>query len=492
VDHDVVISGAGPAGLMLATELAVSGASVLLVDRLDEPSVSPRALGLRARSLEVLAQRGNHWFDDAPPMRWDSFGQIRLETPADPRLISRRVPQRDVEEKLAARAIALGVDLRRGHALAGFDQDETGITVEVRSGGRAYRAAARYLVGCDGARSTVRTLAGIPFPGIPATLHGVNAQLTPPPGSLAEHVGAGLYRRGTMMVVPLERGEFRVSCTEYGGPAPGRDVPASLEELREKIRRVAGLDLDLGVASHISRFGDATRLAARYRSGRVFLAGDAAHVHFSSGGQGMNTGIQDAVNLGWKLAAAVHGWAPPGLLDTYQSERRPVGARVCWNTRAQVALYTPMDRAEPLRELFGELMGFEDVRRYLAELLTGVAIRYPMPYGTADPHPLLGARLPDLPLRTPAGSTSTARTLHAARGVLLCLCPGIPVPDTTRWDDRVDIVVAEPVPALEASMLLVRPDGHIAYADRSGTDRAGLRSALTTWFGGPGGISRVP
>jgi bifunctional hydroxylase/dehydrase len=489
MDYDVTVIGAGPTGLMLACELAIGGVSALVIDRLAEPRTTPRALALRARSLEVLAQRGFDWFSDAPPLRLDSFGQLRLVPPADPRLVSRRVPQLEVEQRLESRALELGVTIRRGHEMVGMRQEEGTVTVEVSGPAGGYQIRSRYLVGCDGAGSTTRRLAGIPFPVTPATIHGINAQVRPDNDDVSQYAGARLNSRGTLMVVPMPDDEFRVSCAEFGQPEPDRRVPPTLDELRAKIRRVADLDLDLGVAVHISRYANATGLTASYQSGRVLIAGDAAHMQFSSGGQGMNTGLQDAMNLGWKLAAAVHGWAPDGLLETYHTERHPVGARVCWNTRAQVALYTPLDQIAPFRELFGELLQIEDVRRYLTEMLTGIAVRYPMPDAGPDSHQLLGTSIWDLTLCTPAGPMTTFQALHRARGVLLHMSGAAPAPVTERWRARVDTIVAEPVPGLDAASLLIRPDGHIVHADRAGTDHEGVRMALATWFGRPGEVS---
>jgi hypothetical protein len=288
---------------------------------------------------------------------------------------------------------------------------------------------------------------------------------------------------------PDEPGMCRATSIEIGADRPGDDVPMTAEEFRESFRRVTGIDLRIGKTTWLTRFGDSTRHADRYRSGRVFIAGDAAHIHFPSAGQGLNTGLQDAMNLGWKLAAAVRGWAAAGLLDTYHAERHPIGHEACVYPQAQMALMYPVDQGAPLRELVSELVQFEDVSTYLIERSTGLGVRYEMAYPgrPAAAHPLLGRRVPDAPLSTPDGDTSIARTLHDGRGVMLDLTGAPAAPgQASGWSDRVDAIAAQPVPGIAAARLLIRPDGHVAYVDADGTDDEGLQLALATWFGRSG------
>jgi hypothetical protein len=303
-------------------------------------------------------------------------------------------------------------------------------------------------------------------------------------------IGPDLHPLGMFAVIPMEEGVHRVTVLEFGTPPPTDDPPVTIAEVRERAHRVAGVDLGLRDEGHLlSRLGGATLLAANYRAGRVFLAGDAAHVHMPFGGQGLNTGIQDAANLGWKLAAAVNGWAPASLLDTYHDERHPVGEQVCENTKAQMSLLHPLERIGPLRDLLGELLRFQDVTQYLFEVLSAVNIQYPVHYpdraGAQPEHPLLGRRLPHVPITVAGTTTTTAETLRGSRGVLLDLTDGAAAPDLSGWEDRVDRVTAQPTERIDAAVVLARPDGYVVWAERSGVDAEGLRLALATWFGAP-------
>lgn len=476
----VVVAGGGPTGMMLAAELGLAGVDTVVIERLPEDNGWSRSLTLQARSVEVLAQRGLRWFADYPHVRSYNFGLLELTSLIDKKLVPLLVPQRHLEKHLEERAVELGVDIRRGQQVVGFTEDDDGVTVTVRAGEDEYQLRGAYLVGCDGGSSAVRKLAGIGFPGSASTINGITGDVTTPE-TFEQRLPPKLYDTGLFAVTPLAPGRFRVTVIEFGTELTSKDVPVTVEEFRDKIRRVAGLHpeiLDIGEAHWLSRFGNPTRLAERYRAGRVLLAGDSAHIHLPVSGQGLNTGIQDAWNLGWKLAAAVKGWAPDGLLDTYHTERHPVGERVCMNTRAQDALMYPLDKVAPLRELFAELLELDAVNRYLTDMVTGIGIRYDMTQ--TDDDPLLGKRIPDIELTTADGPSSTWRTLRDGHGVLVRF--GDCDLDLSGWADRLDVVTAQRTPELPVDALLLRPDGHVAFV---GSDGEGLRLAVKTWFGEP-------
>jgi 2-polyprenyl-6-methoxyphenol hydroxylase-like FAD-dependent oxidoreductase len=465
---------------MLANELRQAGVDTVVIERLTAANEWSRSLTLQARSVEILAQRGLHWFADYPHIRSYNFGLLELTDVMDPHLVPLLVPQRILEAKLEQRAVGLGAEIRRGAEVVGLDQDDDGVTVTIRSGAGEYSMRAAYLVGCDGGSSRVRKLAGIDFPGTASTIDGITGDVHTAE-TFEQRIPPKLFDTGLFAVTPLAPGHFRVTVIEFGTELTSKTVPVTVDEFREKIRRVAGVDpevLRAGKAQWLSRFGNPTRLAERYRSGRVLLAGDSAHIHLPVSGQGLNTGLQDAWNLGWKLAATVRGWAPPGLLDTYHSERHPVGARVCSNTAAQDALMYPLTRVAPLRELFAELLKLPSVNRYVTDMLTGVGIRYEM--NQPDGHPMLGRRIPDLPVTTATGATSVWRLLNEGRGVLLRSADGPPPP--SGWQDRVCDVTVDRNSDLPADLVLVRPDGHVAYL---GPETEPLRVCLKDWFGDP-------
>ncbi|WP_422755084.1 rifampin monooxygenase [Micromonospora sp. WMMD708] len=484
---DVTIVGGGPTGLMLATELRLHDVRVVVLERDAEPTSVVRSLGMHVRSIELLDQRGllERFLAHGRQFRIGGyFAGIAKDWPsgmdtAHDYILG--IPQPVTERLLAEHATAVGVEIRRGTELVGLSQDEDAVTAELADG---TRLRTRYLVGCDGGRSTVRKLLGVGFPGEPTrneTLLGV-MELTAP----TDEVVAVMTRvRRTQLrfgVGPVGDGEglYRV-VVPAAGVSEDRAVPPTIEDFRQQLRATAGTDFGVHSPRWLSRFGDATRLAERYRVGRVLLAGDAAHVHPPLGGQGLNLGLQDAFNLGWKLAAQVAGWAPADLLDTYQVERRPVAADVLDNTRAQTELMSLEAGPQAVRRLLTELMDFEQVNRYLIEKITAVSVRYDL---GAD-HDLVGRRLRDVELKR----GRLYGLMHRGRGLLLDQTGELSV---AGWTDRVDRVV-DVSGELEVPALLLRPDGHVAWV---GDDQRELRDRLSRWFGvataarEPSGFSR--
>jgi 2-polyprenyl-6-methoxyphenol hydroxylase-like FAD-dependent oxidoreductase len=485
--YSVVIAGGGPTGLMLAAELALAKVDVVVLERRPSQELAgSRAGGLHSRTIEILDQRGvaERFLEAGETAQAAGFALNFLDISDFPT----RHPyalglfQNKIERILAEWVLELGVPIRYGVEVAGFTQDHDGVEVSLADGNSIQ---ASYLVGCDGGRSRIRKAAGIEFPGWDATTSAVIAEVEmsqePQVGSINDDLGV----RGMNL---LEDGTtVRVIVTEQQlGPAG--DI--SLDELRKAL--VVGYGTDFGVHDPIwvSRFTDSTRQAASYREGRVFLAGDSAHIHYPTGGQGIQNGIQDAVNLGWKLTRVIHGTAPDSLLDTYEEERRPVTARTLKQTMAQTALMRPDDtgRLEALREAMAETLLMDEPRKHFAALLSQLDIRYEFGEG----HPLLGRRMPDLDLGTPDGPLRVYSLLHQAQPVLVNLGePGSL--DITLWADRVQSVDAYypgpwELPVIgevdPPSAVLVRPDGHVAWVG-TGTE-AGLPDALTTWFGAPG------
>ncbi|SDO12538.1 FAD-dependent monooxygenase [Actinacidiphila guanduensis] len=482
-DTDVLIVGAGPSGLMLAGELRLAGIPVVVLDRLPEPMRQSRALGFSARTLEEFAQRGLLTkFGELETIPIGHFGGL----PLDYRIIEggnfgvRGVPQSFTEKVLAEWALGLGADLRRAHEVVGLEQDEDGVTVEAATEAGPVRLRARYVVGCDGARSAVRKLSGIDFVGTDATMEMKMADFTGvrvpirPTGQVGE--------AGMVVVLPLGPEAIRVVVFERGAGVRPTQEPPTFEEVADAFQRVTGEDIHAARPLWTSYFTDASRHAADYRKGRVFLAGDAAHIHLPIGAQGISAGVGDVVNLGWKLAAALKGYAPAGLLDTYGSERQPVGAGIVANTLVQRSLYLGGPEMQALRDVFADLITLEQVQRRLVGAVTGLDIVY----DAGEGHPLLGRRLPEQDLVVADAKTTTFELLTPGRPILLDLHDNAQLRATAAaWSDRVDTVTAtRPDPDAPAASLLVRPDGYLAWVSPDGSPD-GLSEALTRWFGAP-------
>jgi 2-polyprenyl-6-methoxyphenol hydroxylase-like FAD-dependent oxidoreductase len=494
-EHAVLIAGGGPTGLMLAGELALAGVDVAIVERrINQDLAGSRAGGLLSRTIEVLDQRGiaDRFLLEGQVAQVAGFAGTRLDVSDFPT----RHPyglglwQKHIERIMAGWVSELAVPIYRGREVKGFAQDDTGVDVQL-SDGESLRA--EYLVGCDGGRSLIRKAAGIDFPGWDPTTSSLIAEV-----EMAEEPELGIHRNAFGVhsfgkveyeirdgkVVYMDGGPVGVMVTEeHVGPM----TEPTLRDLSAALIAVCGTDYGIHSPTFISRFTDVTRQAAAYRERRVLLAGDAAHVHAPDGGQGLQTGVQDAVNLGWKLAQVVKGTSPESLLDTYQAERHPVAARVLRNTMAAVALRRPDERTRALRDTVSELLKMDEPRRRFAAMMSGLDIHYDLGEG----HPLLGRRMPDLDLVTDNGPLRVFTLLHHARPLLLNL--GEPGGfDIARWADRVQLIDAKYVgtwelPAIAAvtapTAVLVRPDGYVAWVgDRT---EVGLANALTTWFGPP-------
>jgi len=479
--HAVVIVGSGPTGMMLAAELTLAGVDVAVVERRASPDLDrARAGGLHARTIEVLDQRGvaDRFVSQGQAMQIQGYSGIRLDISDFPTRYNYglALPQSDTERIIAAWVSELGVPVAREHEVTGFAQDEGGVDVEL-SDGQSLRAD--YLVGCDGGRSLIRRAAGIDFPGWEASIYSLVAE-----AEMSEEPEWGICydENGTQAVAKLADGKrVRVVVSQRYA---GQTGEPTLRDLSQALIAVWGTDYGVHSLAWISRFTDMTRQAASYRKGRVLLAGDAAHVHYPVGGQGLNIGVQDAVNLGWKLAQVVNGTSPDDLLDTYQAERHPVAARVLQNTMAQTALTRCDARIGALRETMSELLSMDEPRKRIAGMISGLDIHYDLGEG----HPLLGRRMPDLDLVTADGPRRVFTLLHHARPVLLNF--GEPGGlDVTGWADRVQLVDAKHAGPWELPVLgavtappavLIRPDGYVAWAGDQPIQRP-----LTTWLGPP-------
>jgi bifunctional hydroxylase/dehydrase len=497
MDASVIVVGAGPAGLTLAAELRLGGVDVIVMDKLAGPSGESRGLGFTARTMEIFDQRGLlPRFGDFETSALGHFGGLPLDYSVldGAHFGARGIPQARIEAVLAGWAAELGVSVRRGWTAVGLTDDGDGVDLEVETPEGRLLLRGRYVVGCDGGRSTVRRAAGFDFPGTDATSEMF----------LADVAGCDLRARqigerrpgGMVMSAPLGDGVDRIIVCEHGTPPHDRAGPPGFPEVADAWERLTGEDIHGGTPLWVSTFTDATRQVTEYRRGSVLLAGDAAHTHLPAGGQGLSVSVQDVMNLGWKLAGTVRGWAPPALLDTYHAERHPVGARLLMNTRAQGFLYHSGAEVEPLRAVFAELMQFPEVGRHLAGMVSGLDVRYDVGPGE---HSLLGQRVPNQELVNADSKFATVDLLHQGRGVLLDFTdrPGLRrVADP--WSDRIEIVTAVPhelpagSPLAGTAAMLVRPDGYVAWAEPDAPasnapvpDGDGLRVALQRWFGLP-------
>jgi 2-polyprenyl-6-methoxyphenol hydroxylase-like FAD-dependent oxidoreductase len=493
--HAVVIAGAGPTGLMLAGELALAGVDVAIVERrASQDLVGSRSGGLQSRTIEMLDQRGiaDRFLAEGQKAQVVGFGWHKLDISDFPT----RHPyglglwQNHFERILARWVGELAIPIYREREVTGFVQDDIGVDVELSEGSQI---RAEYLVGCDGGRSSIRKAAGIEFPGSDPTTSSLIAEV-----EMAEKPELGIHR-SSLGIHAFGRREYEIRDGKVVfkdvGPIsvmvseqhPGPSGEPTLQDLSAALIKVCGTDFGVHSATYISRFTDMARQAATYRKGRVLLAGDAAHVHSPVGGQGLNTGVQDAMNLGWKLAQVVKRISPESLLDTYHAERHPVAARVLRNTMAQVALLRTDDRTDALRDAVSELLSMDEPRKRFAARMSGLDIRYDLGEG----HPLLGRRMPDIDLVTTNGPLRLFSLLHDARPVLLNL--GEPASfNITAWANRVQLIDAAhagtwELPAIGTvpapTAVLVRPDGYVAWVGDS--TQPGLADVLTTWFGPP-------
>jgi 2-polyprenyl-6-methoxyphenol hydroxylase-like FAD-dependent oxidoreductase len=497
----VVISGAGPNGLMLACELALVGVRPVVLERLPGPSDELKANGMVGQVIRLLDMRGLYQRftgSEEPPQplsEWIFSGMsVPLFGMRDNPMYALMMSQPQLVRMLDERARELGVDIRWGHELIGVQSHSDAVQVSVTTPDETYALEAAYLVGADGGRSTVRKMAGIDFPGHTSNTVARIAHVSLPdeirtpnggielPGIEPLTFGHNRLDRGGLIYAAFEHDRPMVGTIEFDQQDDDAE-PMTIDELRDSTRRVLGVELPVepppGAGPHALRRinGQNTRQADRYRAGNIFLLGDSAHVHSAMGGPGLNLGLQDAMNLGWKLAAAVNGWAPAYLLDTYHSERYPVGERVMMHSMSQTALFGPGPEIAALRKLFNELLQLPSVAEHMAHLLAGSDVRYDV----ADPHPLAGRLAPDVTLDE---GRRLVGLLHQGRPVLLDLSGGRVAPAASGWTDRVDVAKGATAD-LEAEALLLRPDGYVAWAADTfaADDENRLHAALQRWFG---------
>lgn len=483
---EVLIVGAGPAGLLLASELRLAGVDTVVVERHAQRPDFCRGFNLNARALDLLARRGlaerligEGW--QVPHAAFSGLPvTLSLAGTHTDHPYSLGIPQTRVEEILEAHALDLGADIRRGHELRVWEQDPESVTATVTTGGREYRVRAAYLVGCDGGRSTVRKQAGIDFPGTAATRFSLlgDVELADPE---ALPFGATTGPGGTVFAIPRP-GYVRIITSDRQPPAD-KDTPVTLDLLQTAVDDALGRHVELHAARWLTRFGNAARQASEYVRGRVVLAGDAAHIHPPAGAIGVNVALDDAFNLGWKLAATVRGTAPAHLLASYHAERHTAGAHVLANTQAQVLFGDTDGRLAPVTDLLTRVARHPAGNRALTETVTGLDTRYEMHPDTD--HPWLGRLAPDLALTRGDGHTRLAALLTSGRGALLDLTAGRTIRDSAAgWADRVDIVTATCPGHPDLHAILLRPDGHTAWLRTSGHDHAdGLHQALQHWHG---------
>lgn len=506
--NDVVIAGGGPNGLMLACELSLQGVRPLLLEARAERGIVQRANGLVGRVVQVMDYRGLYQRftgADTPPAPTPAFmfGSLRLDLfrlPSNP-MYTLQLPQQKLEEHLADRAAELGVEIAYGHRLTDFTQDADGVSVKVDGPDGPYELRTQYLIGCDGGKSTVRKLAGIGFPGYTNDRYCARTGWVALPDTDALEIpGFGRVapmtftrtEQGVFAYLKVAPGVFMMNALEFDVEPVPDDQPVTLDELGQALTRVLGTELPIepsnlpnAVLRRVS--GVNTRLAEKYRDGRILLLGDAAHVHSATGGPGLNLGLQDAVNLGWKLAARVKGQAGDELLDSYEAERYPVGERVMMSTMAQTLLNGPGPQVTAMRTLFAELLDNEDNIAHLANLMAGADVRYET--GQRADHPLLGRWMPDLHLITDERRTRVGELLRDGQAILLDFEDLDELTNTTAaWADRVRVVRARCTTRGEqpAAAVLIRPDGYVAWvANAEEPVHSGLGAALTRWFGTP-------
>lgn len=496
---DVVIVGAGPTGLMLAVELVLGGAKVVVLERLAEPDQTIKAGGIGALAAEALERRGMGPAIEAEeravthamaamarssgslagPPSWEKIGGhfaglflIDQTRQSEPERRLRGVRQQSLERMLGERALELGIEIRRGWEVTDFSEDSDGITVNGRNASEAFSLHGAFLVGCDGGRSTIRKSAGFEFPGTDPTLTGHQAivELDHPERLLP--LG---WRRTPKGMLAYGPGPGRVFTAEFDGPPADRDTPITIEEVQSSLRNVGGVDVTVTAMQSATRFTDNARQASTYRKGRVLLVGDAAHVHSPFGGQGLNLGLLDAVNLGWKLAAVVRGTLPEALLDTYTQERHPVAARVLANTRAQVALMRPDVLTTELREIVAALMKTDDGNRFFGEMMSGIRTRYQLD----DGHPRVGTLSGNLTLRMSGKKVKLFTLMQQGNALLIDGTGGAASTIAKSWAARVNCVQVE-----DRTTMLLRPDACIAWMG-DGSSHDGLESALERWLGKP-------
>ena len=500
IETDVLVVGSGPTGAMLAYELALAGVGVTVIDKLADLPTHSKEVGVPVRTVEVLEQRGlladmaehaNTQLPDAHfaqlpvPLHYDGW-QAR-----HPYALG--LPQMKLAEVLEARlAERFSVRVQRSHALTGLAQDDESVTATVQGPAGELTIRSRYLVGCDGDQSTVRKLAEIAFPGTGDTVSSLVAsvRVAHPSDSVEgqwRSVEQLFYQKrsgdGFAVLIPQASGLHQLAGADLTKPPADRDAPVTTEEIRDLVRKSFTDEVEIAEVLWAARFTDATQQAEQYRVGRILLAGDAAHIHFPANGQGLNLGVLDAVNLGWKLAAEIHGWAPAGLLDSYHAEQHPVAGRVLDNTKAQVEVMFPNPHKEPLRRTITALLKIPEARHYMAGLVSGLDVRYPM---DGPEHSLLGARMVDVKLAVDGGTRWFSELLHEGRGALVTSDQRY-AEAAWPWFPRITVTETAELPEVAANAVLVRPDGYVCWvaaedgSDEDSLDR--LRAALSHWFG---------